>query len=491
MMQLKDILKGVAVVRIEGDEATAVRAIQQDSRKVSDGDCFVAVKGTTTDGHQYIQQVIDKGATIVVCEKLPEARNEAVTYVVVKNAAIALGEMAANYFGNPADKVKLVGVTGTNGKTSVATLLYRLFSKLGYKVGLLSTVENKIGEETIPSTHTTPDAISLNQLLKRMVDEGCTYVFMEVSSHAVDQHRIAGLTFDGALFTNITHDHLDYHKTFENYIKAKKGFFDTLNKDTFALVNADDRNGLVMLQNTAAKRYTYSLKSASDFKCKIVENSVYGLQLDIDGTDFHSLLIGEFNAYNLTLVYGAAILLGVEKLECLTVLSELMPPEGRFQQVISPKNKIVAIVDYAHTPDALKNVLHTIRAIKTDNQKLITVVGCGGDRDKAKRPVMAQVAAKFSDKCVLTSDNPRSEEPQQIIDDMLEVFKVEAVEDKRKVLCILDRKEAIRSAVLFANPSDILLIAGKGHEKYQEIKGVKYDFDDRKVVEEIFKETEN
>jgi len=491
MMQLKDILKGVAVIRIVGDEATAVRAIQQDSRKVIEGDCFVAVKGTTTDGHQYIQQVIDKGVTVVVCEILPAALNEKVSYVVVKNASIALGEMAANYFGNPADKVKLVGVTGTNGKTSVATLLYRLFSKLGYKVGLLSTVENKIGEETIPSTHTTPDAISLNQLLKRMVDEGCAYVFMEVSSHAVDQHRIAGLTFDGALFTNITHDHLDYHKTFENYIKAKKGFFDTLNKDAFALVNADDRNGLVMLQNTAAKRYTYSLKSASDFKCKIIENSVYGLQLDIDGTDFHSLLIGEFNAYNLTLVYGAAILLGVEKLECLTVLSELMPPEGRFQQVISPKNKIVAIVDYAHTPDALKNVLHTIRAIKTDNQKLITVVGCGGDRDKAKRPVMAQVAAKFSDKCVLTSDNPRSEEPQQIIDDMLEVFKVEAVEDKRKVLCILDRKEAIRSAVLFANPSDILLIAGKGHEKYQEIKGVKYDFDDRKVVENIFKETEN
>jgi len=491
MMQLKDILNGVAVVRIEGDEATAVRAIQQDSRKVIEGDCFVAVKGTTTDGHQYIQQVIDKGATVVVCEILPAALNEKVSYIVVKNASIALGEMAANYFGNPADKVKLVGVTGTNGKTSVATLLYRLFSKLGHKVGLLSTVENKIGGETIPSTHTTPDAISLNQLLRRMVDEGCTYVFMEVSSHAVDQHRIAGLTFDGALFTNITHDHLDYHKTFENYIKAKKGFFDALNKDAFALVNADDRNGLVMLQNTAAKRYTYSLKSASDFKCKIIENSVYGLQLDIDGTDFHSLLIGEFNAYNLTLVYGAAILLGVEKLECLTVLSELMPPEGRFQQVISPKNKIVAIVDYAHTPDALKNVLHTIRSIKTDNQKLITVVGCGGDRDKAKRPVMAQVAAKFSDKCVLTSDNPRSEEPQQIIDDMLEVFKVEAVEDKRKVLCILDRKEAIRSAVLFANPSDILLIAGKGHEKYQEIKGVKYDFDDRKVVEEIFKETEN
>lgn len=491
MMQLIDILKCVAVICIEGDEAIAVRAIQQDSRKVSEGDCFVAVKGTTTDGHQYIQQVIDKGATIVVCEKLPDAIYDAVTYVVVKNAAIALGEMSANYFGNPADKVKLVGVTGTNGKTSVATLLYRLFSKLGHKVGLLSTVENKIGEETIPSTHTTPDAISLNQLLKRMVDEGCNYVFMEVSSHAVDQHRIAGLTFDGALFTNITHDHLDYHKTFENYIKAKKGFFDTLNKDAFALVNADDRNGLVMLQNTAAKRYTYSLKSASDFKCKIIENSVYGLQLDIDGTDFHSLLIGEFNAYNLTLVYGTAILLGVEKVKCLTVLSELMPPEGRFQQVISPINKIVAIVDYAHTPDALKNVLHTIRAIKTDNQKLITVVGCGGDRDKAKRPVMAQVAAKFSDKCVLTSDNPRSEEPQQIIDDMMEVFKVEAVEDKRKVLCIIDRKEAIRSAVLFAQPSDILLIAGKGHEKYQEIKGVKYDFDDRKVVEEIFKETEN
>lgn len=491
MIQLKDILKGVAVIRLVGDEATAVRAIQQDSRKVTDGDCFIAVKGTTTDGHQYIQQVIEKGATVVVCEILPATLDEKVTYVVVKNASIALGEMAANYFGNPADKVKLVGVTGTNGKTSVATLLFRLFSKLGHKVGLLSTVENKIGEETVPSTHTTPDAISLNQLLKRMVDEGCTYVFMEVSSHAVDQHRIAGLTFDGALFTNITHDHLDYHKTFENYIKAKKGFFDTLNKDAFALVNADDRNGSVMLQNTAAKRYTYSLKSASDFKCKIIENSVYGLQLDIDGTDFHSLLIGEFNAYNLTLVYGAAMLLGVEKLECLTVLSELFPPEGRFQQVISPKNKIVAIVDYAHTPDALKNVLHTIRAIKTDNQKLITVVGCGGDRDKAKRPVMAQVAAKFSDKCVLTSDNPRTEEPQQIIDDMLEVFKVEAVEDKRKVLCILDRKEAIRSAVLFANPSDILLIAGKGHEKYQEIKGVKYDFDDRKVVEEIFKETEN
>lgn len=491
MMKLKDILKGVAVIRFVGDEATAVRAIQQDSRKVSEGDCFVAVKGTTTDGHQYIQQVIDKGATVIVCEVLPLVLDEKAIYVVVKNASIALGEMAANYFGNPADKVRLVGVTGTNGKTSVATLLYRLFSKLGHKVGLLSTVENKIGEETIPSTHTTPDAISLNQLLRRMVDEGCTYVFMEVSSHAVDQHRIAGLTFDGALFTNITHDHLDYHKTFENYIKAKKGFFDALNKDAFALVNADDRNGLVMLQNTAAKRYTYSLKSASDFKCKIIENSVYGLQLDIDGTDFHSLLIGEFNAYNLTLVYGAAILLGVEKLECLTVLSELFPPEGRFQQVISPKNKIVAIVDYAHTPDALKNVLHTIRAIKTDNQKLITVVGCGGDRDKAKRPVMAQVAAKFSDKCVLTSDNPRSEEPQQIIDEMMEVFKVDAIEDKRKVLCILDRQEAIRSAVLFANPSDILLIAGKGHEKYQEIKGVKYDFDDKKVVEEIFKETEN
>jgi UDP-N-acetylmuramoyl-L-alanyl-D-glutamate--2,6-diaminopimelate ligase len=485
MKNLGDILKDVAVVKIIGSETIAIKAIQMDSRKAEPNDCFVAIKGTLADGHQFINACIDKGALVIVCETLPNSLKEEVTYVEVKNASVALGKMASNFYDNPSKRMKVVGVTGTNGKTSVVTLLFRLYRSFGKNVGLLSTVQNQINEEIIPSTHTTPDAVSLSKLMKQMADAGCEYCFMEVSSHAVDQNRISGISFTGAVFTNITHDHLDYHKTFDNYLKAKKKFFDELDETAFALTNVDDRNGSVMLQNTKAEKCSYALRTPADFKGKIIDNSVAGLQLDINNVELYTRLIGEFNAYNLLAVYGIAILLGADKMECLTSLSALTPPDGRFDQVISANQKIVGIVDYAHTPDALKNVLQTINTIRNGNENVIAVVGCGGDRDAAKRPVMAEVAAHLSSKCILTSDNPRSEDANEILQQM---FAGVDVAEKKKVLTITDRREAIKTACMLAEKQDIILVAGKGHEKYQEIKGVKYPFDDKAILEEIFEE---
>jgi UDP-N-acetylmuramoyl-L-alanyl-D-glutamate--2,6-diaminopimelate ligase len=460
-----------------------VKSICFDSRKVEEGSLFVAVRGTQSDGHDYIEKAIELGAKTIVCEKLPDSITESVTFVTVKNSAHALGVMASNFFDNPSEKIKLTGVTGTNGKTTTATLLYQLFTNLGYKVGLLSTVENRIGGEVIPATHTTPDPIQLNNLLNKMVEQGCSFVFMEVSSHAVAQERIAGLKFAGAIFTNITHDHLDYHKTFENYIKAKKKFFDDLTPDSFALVNADDKRGMVMLQNTRAAKHTFGIKKMTDFKAKVITNSIEGLELEVDGKNVWFKMIGDFNAYNLLGVYAAAVLLGQEPDEVLTQLSMLRGAPGRFEQV-SPGSKIIAIVDYAHTPDALQNVLETINQFRSGNEQVITVVGCGGNRDKTKRPLMASIACRLSDKVILTSDNPRDEDPIQIIQEMQTgIMPNEA----RKTLVIADREEAIKTACMMAKEKDIVLIAGKGHEDYQEIKGVKYPFDDRKVVERILK----
>ncbi|HLP51373.1 MAG TPA: UDP-N-acetylmuramoyl-L-alanyl-D-glutamate--2,6-diaminopimelate ligase [Chitinophagales bacterium] len=487
MKSLSAILNNVAVLQTAGPAEVAITALQMDSRKVKAGDCFIAVKGTASDGHTYIDKCIEQGAVAIVCEVLPAQLNANVTYVKVTSSAKALGQLAGNFYDNPSAKMKVVGVTGTNGKTSTVTLLFRLFRKLGANVGLLSTVQNQINEDIIPSTHTTPDAIALNALMKQMADAGCEYCFMEVSSHAVDQHRIEGLQFTGAVFTNITHDHLDYHKTFENYLRTKKRFFDELPATAFALTNLDDRNGRVMQQNTKASKQTYALKSPADFKCKVVDNNVTGLQLDIDGIEMHTRLIGEFNAYNLTAVYAVARLLGVDKQEALTVLSSLAPPEGRFDQVMSPVEKVVGIVDYAHTPDALKNVLQTIQAVRSGVEHVITLVGCGGDRDAAKRPVMAEIACRYSNQVILTSDNPRSEDPAEILRQMNEGVPVT---DKRKVLTIADRREAIKTAVTLAGKGDIILLAGKGHEKYQEIKGMKHHFDDKEELVNCFKQLE-
>jgi UDP-N-acetylmuramoyl-L-alanyl-D-glutamate--2,6-diaminopimelate ligase len=484
MKSLADILYAVTTTNIVGATAVEVSQLQIDSRKVGKGDCFVAIKGTASNGHNFIDGCIEQGAVAIVCEVLPKTISPQVTYIVVESSSKALGQLASNFYDNPSAKMKVVGVTGTNGKTSVATLLFRMFRQLGYNVGLLSTVQNQINEEVIPSTHTTPDAINLNRLMKQMTDAGCEYCFMEVSSHAVDQNRVEGLKFVGAVFTNITHDHLDYHKTFDNYIKAKKKFFDGLTAQSFALTNADDRNGNVMLQNTKAKKHSYALRSPADFKTKIIENNIAGLQLDLDGVELHTRLIGEFNAYNLTAAYATARLLGVEKQPCLTVLSSLTPPEGRFDQIVSGKEKITGIVDYAHTPDALKNVLQTIQSVRNGNEHVITIVGCGGDRDAAKRPVMAEIACRYSSQVILTSDNPRSEDPNEILRQMNEGVPVT---DKRKVLTITDRREAIRTAVTLAGKSDIILLAGKGHEKYQEVKGVKTHFDDKEELAMAFK----
>ncbi len=485
MAILKDILYGVSLQQVTGPTNVDVNSLQIDSREVSSGDCFIAVRGTVSDGHHFISQCIQKGVRVIVCETIPESINDKVTYVKVESSSQALGIIASNFYGSPSEKMKVVGVTGTNGKTSTVTLLFRLLRALEKNAGLLSTVQNQINEEIIPSTHTTPDTISLNKLMRQMVDSGCEYCFMEVSSHALEQNRVVGLKFTGGVFTNLTHDHLDYHKTFENYLKAKKKFFDELPSSAFALTNADDRNGNVMVQNTKAVKHKYSLKNPSEFKTKVLENSVTGLQLEIDGVEMHTRLIGEFNAYNLTAVYAVARLLGCEKQEVLTVLSSLTPPEGRFDQVVSPQEKIVGIVDYAHTPDALKNVLQTIQSVRSGNENVLTVVGCGGDRDAKKRPVMAEIACKFSNKVVLTSDNPRSEEPGEILKQMNSGIPVS---DKKKVLTVEDRREAIRTAVMLAAKNDIILLAGKGHEKYQEAKGVKYDFDDKKVLKEMFNE---
>lgn len=462
---------------------TEVNGITFDSRKVLPGFAFVAIAGTLSDGHNFIQKAVDSGAKVVVCERLPERVNDQVTYVTVKNSAQALGIMASNFYGNPSERLSLVGVTGTNGKTTTVTLLYQLFSALGYNAGLISTVENRIIDRPIPATHTTPDPVQLNELLKKMITTGCTHAFMEVSSHAVDQERIAGLKFAGALFTNITHDHLDYHKTFENYIKAKKKFFDELSPSAFALVNADDKRGMVMLQNTKASKNTFGLKKMVDYKGKIITNSLEGLELEIGGKNVWFKMIGDFNAYNLLGVYGAALLLGEESDDVLLHLSALTGAPGRFERVL-PGSRITAIVDYAHTPDALKNVLETIGSFRTGTERVITVVGCGGNRDKTKRPLMASIACKMSDKVVLTSDNPRDEDPMDIIRDMQTGILPTEV---RKTLVLADREEAIKTACMMAKENDIVLVAGKGHETYQEIRGVKHPFDDRKVMARMLK----
>ncbi|MFL5729716.1 MAG: UDP-N-acetylmuramoyl-L-alanyl-D-glutamate--2,6-diaminopimelate ligase [Cytophagaceae bacterium] len=482
MAILKDILYKVSLQSVSGDTDKQISSVIFDSRQVTPGSIFVATKGTQADGHQYIAKAIEKGAVAVVCEACPIIRDEKVTYIETPDSSYALGIIAANFYGNPSAKMKLVAVTGTNGKTTTATLLHELFMKLGYHAGLLSTVENKINEKVLPSTHTTPDAVKLNELLAQMVAEGCTHCFMEASSHAIVQHRVAGLLFTGALFTNITHDHLDYHKTFEEYIKAKKMLFDNLPASAFALVNIDDKRGMVMLQNTKASKYTFALKTPADFKVKIKSNSFHGLELDIDGKEVWFKLIGSFNAYNLLGIYAAAVLLGEDKEEVLTQLSNIESARGRFEQILSPSG-ITAIVDYAHTPDALKNVLDTINDLRQGNEKIITLVGCGGNRDAAKRPVMADIACKLSDKVILTSDNPRDEQPESIL---AEMQKGVSVIDQKKTLTIVDRKEAIKTACSLASPHDIILLAGKGHETYQEIKGVKYPFDDKEIVKEIF-----
>ena len=482
-MLLRDVLYKVPIRSVTGSTEMEINVVEIDSRKVKEGTAFVAVKGVAADGHTFIDKAIEKGATVIVCEKLPESLDAQVVYVEVENSAAAAAYMAHNFSGQPSEKMKLVGVTGTNGKTTIATLLYKLFTSLGYKCGLLSTVDNHIGDKIVPATHTTPDAVSLNQLLKQMLDEGCSHVFMEVSSHAVHQHRITGLKFAGGLFSNITHDHLDYHKTFDEYIRVKKAFFDGLSSSAFAISNADDKRGEVMLQNTNAKKYLYSLRTMADFKGKILENSLTGLVMTVNDQEVHFRLIGEFNAYNLLAVYGAAICLGEDRQEVLRFLSVLTGAEGRFDYMVSAKERIIAIVDYAHTPDALLNVLATIKKLKKGFETVITVVGCGGDRDKTKRPVMAAAACEHSDKAIFTSDNPRSEDPAAIIQDMEEGLPVAY---KRKYIAIADRKEAIKTAISLAKPEDIVLVAGKGHEKYQEIKGVKYHFDDKEIVREMF-----
>lgn len=482
-MLLSDVLYKVGIRSVSGSTAVEVRAVQLDSRKVSDSSLFIAVKGAAADGHAFIDKAIATGASVIVAEQIPAEKKEGVVYVEVENSAAAAGVIAHNFYGQPSARVKLVGVTGTNGKTTIATLLYKLFTSLGYTCGLLSTVENMIDGKVIPATHTTPDAVSLNALLKQMADEGCTHVFMENSSHAIHQHRSTALQFAGALFSNITHDHLDYHKTFDEYIRVKKSFFDNLSPDAFAISNADDKRGTVMLQNTNAKKYFYSLRTLAEFKGKMLDNSLTGLVMTINEQEVHFRLIGEFNAYNLLAVYGAAVCLGEDKQEVLRCLSELTGAEGRFDYMVSPKERVIAIVDYAHTPDALLNVLATINKLRKGNEQVITVVGCGGDRDKTKRPVMAEAACEHSNKAIFTSDNPRSEDPLQIIKDMEEGLPPSL---KRKYISIADRREAIKTAISLAQTEDIILIAGKGHEKYQEIKGVKHHFDDKEVVLELF-----
>jgi UDP-N-acetylmuramoyl-L-alanyl-D-glutamate--2,6-diaminopimelate ligase len=482
---LRDVLYKVAIRSVAGSTDTEVKDIQIDSRKVKPGGLFIAVKGSGTDGHQFIDKAIENGAAIIVCEVLPASVKDNVEYVQVENSAAAAGYIAHNFFGHPTEKLKLVGVTGTNGKTTIATLLYKLFTALGYTCGLVSTVQNVIGNKVLEATHTTPDSVSLNQLLGQMVEEGCTHAFMEVSSHAVHQHRIAGLQFTGGLFSNITHDHLDYHKTFDEYIRVKKSFFDSLPSTAFALSNVDDKRGTVMLQNTNARKYLYSLKTVADYKGKIIENNLSGLVMNMNDQEVHFRLIGEFNAYNLLAVFGAAMCMKEDKHEVLRCLSVLTGAEGRFDYIISPKDKIIAIVDYAHTPDALLNVLATIKKLKKGFEQVITVVGCGGDRDKTKRPVMAEVAVEYSDKVLFTSDNPRSEDPAQIIKDMEQGLPTAA---RRKYISIVDRREAIKTAISLAKPEDIILVAGKGHEKYQDIKGVKHHFDDKEELVRLFEE---
>lgn len=483
MTTLQNILYKTKLLAVQGNTNLPVSSIHIDSREVQAGSVFVAIKGVATDGHQFIETAIQKGAIVIVCEQFPATIHNNITYIQVANAQEAVAYMAHQFYGEPSTKIKLVGVTGTNGKTTIATLLYQLFTALGYTCGLISTVQNHIGTEILPSTHTTPDAIRLQALLKKMLEAGCTHVFMECSSHAIHQHRITALQFTGALFSNITHDHLDYHKTFNEYIRVKKSFFDHLPSTAFTISNVDDKRGTVMLQNTSAQKYYYSLKTVADFKGRILENDLTGLSMIVNEEEVHFRMIGDFNAYNLLAVYGAAVCLGEDKKEVLRVLSTLTGAEGRFDYILSSKQKIIAIIDYAHTPDALKNVLATIQILRKNAERIITVVGCGGDRDTTKRPIMAEVAAALSDQVFITSDNPRSEDPQVIIQDMQAGLNSAG---KRKTIAITDRKEAIKAAAQFAQAGDIILIAGKGHEKYQEIKGVKYAFDDKEVVREMF-----
>lgn len=481
MKLLKDIIYKTGILDISGPTDIGVVEVCFDSRKAREGSLFIAVKGTQSDGHDFIEQVVEKGAIAIVCEKFPAVKRDGVTYVRVSDSSKALAQIASNYYNSPSENILLVGVTGTNGKTTTATLLFQLFRSLGYGVGLLSTVRNQINDQVIPATHTTPDPLQLNALLATMIDEGCKYCFMEVSSHAIVQHRIFGLHFAGGVFTNITHDHLDYHKTFEAYIKAKKLFFDALPSEAFALTNLDDKNGAVMLQNTKARKYSFGMQSMADYKCRLIENGFTGLLLNIDGQEVHCRLIGSFNASNLTAAYAVAILLGEDKLKVLTLLSTLVSVEGRFDFVISTQ-KVVGVIDYAHTPDALQNVLKTIHDVSSGKGRVITIVGCGGDRDATKRPLMAKIACELSDRVILTSDNPRSEDPSSIIQQM---EKGIPPAETRKTLSILDRKEAIKTAVALAQPGDIILVAGKGHEKYQEVNGRRSPFDDKQVLNEM------
>ena len=484
MIILKEIIYKVAIEAVKGSTDIAIHKIDFDSRNIVANDVFVAIRGTISDGHDYIETAISNGATAIICDTFPETITKGITYIQVKDTNKALAYMAANYFGNPSQKLKLVGITGTNGKTTIASLLYQLFKKAGFKVGLLSTVKILVDDLEYKATHTTPDSITINHYLKEMVGAGVEYCFMEVSSHGIHQKRTEALHFVGGIFTNLSHDHLDYHPTFAEYRDVKKSFFDNLPKTAFALSNIDDKNGQVMLQNTAARKLTYALKSYADYKAQILENQLSGLLLKINGNEVWVKLIGTFNAYNLLAIYGTAIQLGMENLEVLRLLSDLESVSGRFQFIVSNSN-ITAIVDYAHTPDALENVLKTINDIRTKNEQLITVVGCGGNRDKAKRPIMAGIATELSDKVILTSDNPRNEDPEVIINEMEQGVEPQ---NYKKSLSITDRKQAIKTACQLAQPNDIILIAGKGHETYQEIQGVRHDFDDMKTVKEILEQ---
>ena len=481
-MKLSELLKAIQPVQIIGSTEKDITGVNIDSRLVAAGHLFMAMRGTQTDGHAYIPTAIEKGAIAVLCEDIPEETNPDVTYIQVKDSENAVGKVATTFYGDPTSKMELVGVTGTNGKTTIATLLYNTFRYFGYKVGLISTVCNYIDDRPVPTEHTTPDPITLNRLLGEMADSGCKYAFMEVSSHSIAQQRISGLKFAGGIFTNLTRDHLDYHKTVENYLKAKKKFFDDMPKNAFSLTNLDDKNGLVMTQNTRSRVYTYSLRSLSDFKGKVLESHFEGMLLDFNNHELAVRFIGKFNASNLLAVFGAAVLLGKKEEDVLVALSTLHPVAGRFDSIRSPKG-ITAIVDYAHTPDAVENVLSTICGLKGRNNQVITVVGAGGDRDKTKRPEMADAACRYSDHVILTSDNPRSEDPEQIIRDMLTGVKEGF---QYRVEAITDRKEAIRKAIGMASKGDIILVAGKGHENYQEVKGVKHHFDDKEVIREIF-----
>ena len=484
MITLKDILYKVTLDTVVGSTNVMVRNIHFNSRSVAINDVFVAIKGTVVDGHQYIESAINQGAIAVVCEVIPAITKKGVTYIKVDDSSRALAIMASNFYGNPSENLKLVGVTGTNGKTTIASLLYQLFKKAGFKVGLLSTVKIMVDNNEFPATHTTPDSLTINAYLKQMNDEGVEFCFMEVSSHGIDQNRTLGLKFEGGIFTNLSHDHLDYHNSFAEYRDVKKRFFDELPNTAFALTNLDDKNGSIMLQNTKAKQYSYALKSYADYKAQILENQFNGLLLKLNDNEVWVRLIGTFNAYNILAIFACAELLGLEKDELLRFISELESVSGRFQFLISDE-KITAIVDYAHTPDALQNVLETINDIRTKNEELITVVGCGGDRDKTKRPKMGHIASALSTKVIFTSDNPRTEVPETIIDD---IEKGVEAQNFKKTISIVDRKQAIKTACQLANPNDIILIAGKGHETYQEVNGVRTDFDDFKIVKEFLKQ---